>query len=345
MDSQKIFFLANAESIHTVKWVDYFIEKKYQVYLATFASCNKTQCKNVYFLSAKKMRSRGGNYHYLLSIFQLVKILKKIQPYYLNAHYSYSMGLIALVVKQYAKIESELSIVCHGSDVLSPPNEFIFNKVNRYVLKKADKVFCVSDQIKDKIEAWGIESDKVYIGQYGIDIQDKDVDKDIDIISNRAYIPNSRIDFLLNALKAFERENLNIVFVLPNIDETSYQNLVKSYPFVKFLKKVEYEEMMRLVNRSKIYISATQSDGTSLSLLEAMYLRCVPIVSNIVSNRSWILDGMNGFLFNNKNDFLLKVNEALLTSNMQMIDLNQQMIKNKGNYLQEMNKIEKFMIG
>jgi glycosyltransferase involved in cell wall biosynthesis len=345
MDNQKIFFLANSASIHTVKWVDYFIEKNYEVHLATFVALNKTQCKNVYFLSAKKMHSRGGNYHYLLSIFKLVKILKEIQPNYINAHYSYSMGLIALLAKQYAKIESEFSIVCHGSDVLSPPNEFIFNTLNRYVLKRADKVFCVSDQIKDKIEGWGIESDKVYIGQYGIDIKDKDVDKDIDIISNRAYVPNSRIDFLLNTLKVFEQENLNIVFVLPSIDETSYQNLVKLYPFVNFLKKVEYEEMMNLVNRSKIYISATQSDGTSLSLLEAMYLRCVPIVSNIVSNRSWILDGINGFLFNNKNDFVLKIKEVLSTSNTRMIDLNRQIIKNKGNYLQQMNKIEKFMIG
>lgn len=345
MKHKKIFFLANTESIHTVKWVDYFVQKNYKVYVATFAHQNKTACQDTYFLSKKTMNARGGNYHYFGSVFKLVKLLKEIKPDYINAHYSYSMGLIALLAKQYAKIESELSIVCHGSDILSPPNDVIFNKLNRYVLNRADKVFAVSDQIKDKIETFGLEPHKVYVGQYGIERHHPASIKDIDLISNRAYVSNSRIDFLLASLKSLEKQKLKIVFVLPHIEEEEYQRLVVQYPFVDFLKHVAYDEMINLVGRSKIYLSATKSDGTSLSLLEAMSLKCVPIVSNIVSNRSWVLDGVNGYLFNHKDELLFKITLALEASNTQLFDLNQKIIKRKGDYLQQMNKIEKFMIG
>lgn len=40
----------------------------------------------------------------------------------------------------------------------------------------------------------------------------------------------------------------------------------------------------------------TASDGTSLSLLEAMALGAVPLVSDIGPNREWIDHGVNGAL-------------------------------------------------
>ncbi len=55
MQTKKIFFLADANSIHTVKWVDYFVEANYDVHLATFAKNNRTKCKNIYFWNLFKL--------------------------------------------------------------------------------------------------------------------------------------------------------------------------------------------------------------------------------------------------------------------------------------------------
>jgi glycosyltransferase involved in cell wall biosynthesis len=38
------------------------------------------------------------------------------------------------------------------------------------------------------------------------------------------------------------------------------------------------------------------SDGTSVSLLEAMAAGCVPVLSDLPANREWVVDGLNGFL-------------------------------------------------
>lgn len=345
MKSKKIFFVADAKSIHTVKWVDYFVEKNYDVYLATFASENNTKCENIYFLGSKESNVTGGNYHYLFGILELSRIFKRIQPDIINAHYSYSMGFVSLMAKNRSKVNSEFSVVCHGSDVLAPPKPYIFDKLNRYILNKANKVFVVSDQIKDKVENLGINIEKLFVGQYGVDVKVSDIDKDIDILSNRAYNSNSRIDFLLETIDTINYKNLNIVFVVPKIEDKEYNILRGKYPHVTFYKHMEYSKMINLVSRAKIYISATKSDGTSLSLLEAMKLNCIPVVSNIVSNRSWILDGINGYLFNGKRDFLFKLNQALnLNNDNHMIKVNKTLVLEKGDYVKQMNKIEKFMM-
>ncbi len=345
MKNKKIFFVADAKSIHTVKWVDYFVEQNYDVYLATFATVNNTKCNKIYFLGSTKSKVSGGNYHYLLGVSKLAKIFKEVEPDIINAHYSYSMGMIALLAKNRSKVNSEFSVVCHGSDILAPPNSYVFDKINKYILDRADKIFVVSDQIKDKVESLQVDVDKIFVGQYGVDVLASDPKKDIDIVSNRAYNPNSRIDFLLEAIDSMDHRNLNIVFVVPNIEDSDYNTLANKYPYIKFYKHIEYSKMINLVSRAKIYISATKSDGTSLSLLEAMKLNCIPVVSNIVSNRSWILDGINGYLFNGKRDFQFKLNQALRSNNSESImGVNKLLVLEKGSYEKQMNKIEKFMM-
>jgi glycosyltransferase involved in cell wall biosynthesis len=340
---KKILFVANAASIHTVKWVDYFIDKGYEVYLATFSKENRTVCKNVYFLDKKGMRQTGGNYHYLLAISKLAKILKEIKPQSINAHYSYSMGLIAFLAKQKAKIETKFSVVCHGSDVLYPPAPFMVERINRYVLNRADKIFAVSDEIKEKIESLGVDPKKIWMGQYGVKIQKPETRKDIDIISNRTYSIHSRIEFLLDALAKLKTKRLKIIFILPHIEDDRYLSLVQRYPFVDFYKEMEHEKMLGFVARSKIYISATKSDGTALSLLEAISLGTVPLISNIPSNRSWIVDGLNGYLFDTKKSFVDKM-EYLLNINeisySQIQALNYKLIEYRADYQTQMQKIE-----
>jgi len=346
MKNKKIFFVADARSIHTAKWVDYFVEKDYTVYLATFASANNTKCTNIYYLGNKESHVSGGNYHYLFGVHKLSEHFRNIQPDTINAHYSYSMGFIALLAKKFSRITSEFSVVCHGSDVLDPPMPYIFNQINKYILRRCDKVFAVSDQIKDKIEKFGLDVEKIFVGQYGIALSSLAIEKDIDIISNRTYTPNSRIDFLLEAINEMEYENLNIVFVLPNIEDEEYEDLKNKYPYIVFYKHIEYSKMINLVSRAKVYISATQSDGTSLSLLEAMQVGCMPLVSNIVSNRSWVLDMVNGYLFDGNSEFKDKLKIILkLKDPAFIIATNKRLLLENGNYLRQMKKIEKFLIG
>ncbi len=348
---KKIFIIGDASSIHIAKWADYFVNRDYDVHIATFARKNITKVNNIHMLSSKKADIRGGNFHYILAIPKIVKLLKNIQPDIVNAHYSYSIGFISLIAKKISNIQCIFSVVCHGSDILIPPAEILTGKINKFVLMNSDKIFAVSDQIRDKIDTFNLKKKhNIYVGQYGVCTKElaknsKNTKKDIDILSNRAYDPNSRIDELLEYIDQSNMKHLKIVFIVPAINDKNFKILRKKYPYIDFHKHLAYFDMIKMMQRSKIYISNTKSDGTSLSLLESMACGCIPVVSNIVSNRSWILDGINGFLFYNKNEFTEKLKYAINNFNEInfMNDININIIHNKASYINEMQKIEKFL--
>ncbi|HVF39133.1 MAG TPA: glycosyltransferase family 4 protein [Gemmatimonadaceae bacterium] len=66
---------------------------------------------------------------------------------------------------------------------------------------------------------------------------------------------------------------------------------------VIFLGGTKHEELRTIIKSASFYLSASLSDGTSSSLLEAMASGLIPIVSDIPANREWITDGKNGLLF------------------------------------------------
>src|SRR4029077_1457783 len=51
------------------------------------------------------------------------------------------------------------------------------------------------------------------------------------------------------------------------------------------------------LQRAEIFLSASRSDSTSLSLLEAMACGAVPVVSDIEGNREWVRGGEGARLF------------------------------------------------
>lgn len=66
---------------------------------------------------------------------------------------------------------------------------------------------------------------------------------------------------------------------------------------LEFCGWLEHPEVARLLSTSSIYVSTSRSDGSSVSLLEAMALGAFPVVSDIAANRAWIHLGENGLLF------------------------------------------------
>ncbi len=66
---------------------------------------------------------------------------------------------------------------------------------------------------------------------------------------------------------------------------------------VMFPGQAGYADLPRYYRSADLYLSASHSDGSSISLLEAMACGCPVLVSDIPGNREWVSQGKNGWLF------------------------------------------------
>jgi glycosyltransferase involved in cell wall biosynthesis len=66
---------------------------------------------------------------------------------------------------------------------------------------------------------------------------------------------------------------------------------------VLFPGQVNQAELPRIYHACDLYLSASHSDGTSISLLEALACGRPALVSDIPGNREWVTPGENGWRF------------------------------------------------
>lgn len=66
---------------------------------------------------------------------------------------------------------------------------------------------------------------------------------------------------------------------------------------VEFVGGTSRDGLLDTLDWGSFYLSASVSDGASISLLEALACGLFPIVSDIPANREWIVHGENGLLF------------------------------------------------
>ena len=72
------------------------------------------------------------------------------------------------------------------------------------------------------------------------------------------------------------------------------------------------EEVLKLLNDNDVFILPSLWEGLPIALLEAMYMKKVCIVSNVIGNKDVIKDNVNGFIAKTKEDYIKIINELNL---------------------------------
>ena len=72
---------------------------------------------------------------------------------------------------------------------------------------------------------------------------------------------------------------------------------------------VDQNEAIQQLGNINVFLLPSLWEGLSIALLEAMYLKKVCIVSNVIGNRDVIVHGENGFIANSVDDYVRVIQE------------------------------------
>lgn len=315
----KICFLADAHSIHTRKWVQYFSKLSNEIHIISMRETDYVYGSNVH---VHVLRSRSTNkLSYFLLIKSVKKLVKNINPDILHSHYATSYGLYGRMCNFHPFI-----ISVWGSDVYEFPKG---NKTKelllRYILKGADKVCSTSYDMAQETKKY--YKNDILITPFGVDI-DK-FNCNIPIL-NGNYITIGvmkglekiyGLNYLIEGFSKLVREycgtkELRLLIVGDGTQRMELEALVKKLEIssrVNFTGKVDNEQVPNYINKMDIVCLPSLSESFGVSAVEACACGRPIIATEVGGLKEIIIDGFNGFVIKQKSseDIKLKLIEII----------------------------------
>lgn len=231
----------------------------------------------------------------LKNIKRLSHFIEQSNPDIVHVHQANS---VAVVTGKALKNRKPLVVTTWGSDILVLPKEnWIKKKIAQKALSYASLVTADASFMKPMIKDLGTKVE-IVIANFGIELNDGNLEdlskyKKSIIYSNRLHYDLYRIDKIIEGFAIFQKTNPNWKLIIAgngNLTDQLKQLavdllIVDTYEFVGFINK---EENFEFYKQAKIWVSNPVSDGTAVSLLEAMYFGCIPVVSDLPANKEWV---------------------------------------------------------
>jgi L-malate glycosyltransferase len=179
----------------------------------------------------------------------------------------------------------------------------------RYTLHRTDALVGDCDTIRRVAISYGMPPERIVTFPWGVDInhfnvptfQRSDVPT-FKLLSTRAWEPIYGIDIIARAFVQAAKKCPELQLTL--LGSGSMAAPIRQilliggvYDRVKFAGNVSFVDLPAYYHQPDIYVSASHSDGTSISLLEAFACGKPAIVSDIPGNCEWVKAGENGWLF------------------------------------------------
>jgi glycosyltransferase involved in cell wall biosynthesis len=292
----RIATLSNASAVHTRRWVDWFRGRGHEVGVWSLE-----QPPAGFAATPLPCAPLPGFLRYPLALPALRSALERFAPDLVDAHFVPNYGLLGALAGR-----RPLSVTAWGSDLLLAGGRDPLQRARaRYVLGRADLVLADGENLAAAARALGAAPDKVRMIPWGVDLgvfrPGAERERGL-LVSVRMHEPVYDIETILRGVKPVleSRPGTRIVITGDGSLSAGLERLAAALlPDGRwsFVGRVASQELAELLRRADVFLSASRSDSTSLSLLEAMAAGALPVVSDIEGNRAWVAEGTGARLF------------------------------------------------
>jgi glycosyltransferase involved in cell wall biosynthesis len=311
----KVLYLTDNSSVHNRRFLEKLVFAGFQVW---FWNLTTTQAPEaglpdaVQVVTSTKSVVRGaspGQYRALLP--QLQSVLEELQPALVHAGPIQSGGYLAALANFHPML-----LMSWGSDLLvESRRDSEWKQATEFALLKADAFFCDCDTVRKRADRFRVFSDSQVVqfpwglkrGAFSpmgpLPAGDRFLRRagTTTFIYTRSYDPLYGTDILLDAFAKAHSANRSLRLLL--LGSGSQSQGVRSYVQAHDLNDAVFmmgsqptEELPMWFRAADAYVSCARSDGTSISLLEAMATGLPVLVTDIPSNREWVAEPENGWL-------------------------------------------------
>ncbi len=243
----------------------------------------------------------------------LRKVLREVQPDLVHAGPVLPVAFIAAWVGA-----QPLVVMSWGSDVLHEAGRSLFNRVAaRFALSRADVFVADNRVVARRARELGLpRSTPLAVFPWGVDLARFSPDPALGerlrsllgwrdafiVLHTRSWEPIYGVDVVARAfVQASRREpRLRLLMLGGGSQEALLRSIFEQggvLERVHFTGQVRQDELPNLYRAADVYVSASYSDGSSVSLMEALACGVPVLVSDIPSNREWVYPGREGELF------------------------------------------------
>jgi glycosyltransferase involved in cell wall biosynthesis len=362
----KICYIGWADYIHLKRWAEWFAIRGHQIDVIT---------DRPDFIKGVKIHKISSEMKFNLRVKEVKNLLRKIKPDILHLHTSRYPAYLG-----YFSGFSPLVVTFWNGDILwdtmeTPAHRFL----NREIIRKADLITVDSKKMIDICLRLKSTPNKIFLIQWGVDLNHFNPGIDISEIKNRLnpegypivlsprnMTEGNNIDSLIKVIPLILKRipKVKFIFIWHALDGLYYSRinqLIAKYRVKKNICLVgritDYPKMADYYTLADVSVSVSSYDSTPVSLLEAMACGAVPVISNLPSIREWIKDDENGYLVHPRNieeiaEAIIKLlkdkkkRELFAKRNLLLIkqnaDHNEEMKKMEGLYLKLLKNRKKF---
>jgi glycosyltransferase involved in cell wall biosynthesis len=292
----RIATLADAAAEHTRRWVQWFRERGHEVRVWSLE-----EPRPGLEISSLPRAPLPGFLRYPLALPALRVALDRYRPDLVDAHFVPNYGLLGALAGH-----RPLVVTAWGSDLLltGGPDPLRRARV-RFVLERADLVLADAENLAAAARALGAPPSRVRTLAWGADLERFAPAPDREpglLVSARMHEPVYDVASLLRGVQPVLERHPHARLVVAgdgSLRSRLEREAARRLPAGRwrFVGRLGPVELAALLARAEVYLSASLSDSTSVSLLEAMAAGAVPVVSDIAGNREWVADGEGARLF------------------------------------------------
>ena len=292
----KIATLGNAAVGHTQRWVTWFRARGHEVRVWSLETGPPA-------LRAESLPAAPvpGALRYPLAAPALRSALAAFAPDLVDAHFVPNYGLLGALCGR-----RPLSVTAWGSDLLvKAPSHALQRARARFVLERADLVLADAENLAAAARALGAPQDRVHAVPWGVSrerFHPRGARTPGLLLGTRMLEPVYDVATLIRGVAPVMARHAHLRLELTGEGSLRHDlealaaSLLPAGRFA-FLGRVDAETMAAKLAAAEIYLSASLSDSTSVSLLEAMASGALPVVSDLEGNREWVRDGEGARLF------------------------------------------------